>query len=376
MPTQTTNLGLTVYDAVADKQVAVKDFIQSVAGNTNSNMTNIDGVIGDINSNMSNHISQSNPHGTTKEDIGLGNAPNYGIATKAEAEAGLVDTKLMTPRRTAEAINALSGGGSGGTSVFVSARNEFEYISDINTNAIQLPIENFDPLVDLVELYLNGARLDKGKHFTLVGDTINLAFELQANEPLTYVVGKTGYKYSDLVGAPDVASDIETHNASIDSHSDIRADLSGVKSQSNEIASPPMAEYSSNIVVRLTNNNWGPVYWNSRILDTNTFINMGESGTIRIKESGFYLITTGVVFEAREGGVRNLKIVKNGTEDISYQSGYGANVNSRVSMSIMHYFNVGEYFEVKAIQTSGVDVLLPIENGLPHLSIVKVGVAP
>jgi hypothetical protein len=35
----------------------------------------------------------------------------YPIATQAEAEAGLVNNRLMTPLRTAQAITALGGGG-------------------------------------------------------------------------------------------------------------------------------------------------------------------------------------------------------------------------------------------------------------------------
>ncbi len=50
-----------------------------------------------------------NPHGTTKAQIGLGNVPNYAGATQAQAEAGAIDTALMTPLRTAQAIQALAG---------------------------------------------------------------------------------------------------------------------------------------------------------------------------------------------------------------------------------------------------------------------------
>lgn len=39
---------------------------------------------------------------------------NLSVATQAEAEAGLVSDKVMTPLRTAQAITALGGGGGGG----------------------------------------------------------------------------------------------------------------------------------------------------------------------------------------------------------------------------------------------------------------------
>jgi methylphosphotriester-DNA--protein-cysteine methyltransferase len=48
-----------------------------------------------------------NPHQTTKADMGLGNVENYGIATQAEAEAGSVNNKYMTPLRVKQAIDVL-----------------------------------------------------------------------------------------------------------------------------------------------------------------------------------------------------------------------------------------------------------------------------
>lgn len=49
----------------------------------------------------------SNPHVVTKAQVGLGSVLNYGVATQAEAEAGTVDTKYMTPLRAKQAIAAL-----------------------------------------------------------------------------------------------------------------------------------------------------------------------------------------------------------------------------------------------------------------------------
>jgi hypothetical protein len=51
--------------------------------------------------------SGTNPHGTTKSDIGLSNVLNYGIATQAEAESGSSNSKYMTPLRVAQEINSL-----------------------------------------------------------------------------------------------------------------------------------------------------------------------------------------------------------------------------------------------------------------------------
>ncbi len=52
------------------------------------------------------HLSDTNnPHNTTKAQVGLGNVQDYGIATSAEAVAGTVNVKYMTPLRVMESIN-------------------------------------------------------------------------------------------------------------------------------------------------------------------------------------------------------------------------------------------------------------------------------
>lgn len=53
----------------------------------------------------------NNPHSTTKAQVGLGSVQNYGMATQAEAEAGLVANKYMTPLQTKQAIEALANSG-------------------------------------------------------------------------------------------------------------------------------------------------------------------------------------------------------------------------------------------------------------------------
>lgn len=56
------------------------------------------------------HISRTdNPHSVTKAQVGLGSVENYAVATQAEAQAGVVNVKYMTPQRTKEAIDAMAG---------------------------------------------------------------------------------------------------------------------------------------------------------------------------------------------------------------------------------------------------------------------------
>jgi hypothetical protein len=50
-----------------------------------------------------------NPHATTKAQVGLGNVDNYLTATQAQAEAGASNANFMTPLRTAQAIAVQAG---------------------------------------------------------------------------------------------------------------------------------------------------------------------------------------------------------------------------------------------------------------------------
>lgn len=62
-----------------------------------------------IATNANNYVhpgSGTNPHGTTKTDVGLSSVVNYGVATTAQAQAGIVDTAYMTPLKTMQEIEA------------------------------------------------------------------------------------------------------------------------------------------------------------------------------------------------------------------------------------------------------------------------------
>ena len=51
--------------------------------------------------------NKANPHAVTKDQVGLGNVQNFGVATTATATAGAVNDVYMTPLRVKEAIDAL-----------------------------------------------------------------------------------------------------------------------------------------------------------------------------------------------------------------------------------------------------------------------------
>lgn len=61
------------------------------------------------NTSISDHIdNKENPHATTKLQVGLGNVEDYAVATQAEAEAGTATDKYMTPLLVKQAINKFS----------------------------------------------------------------------------------------------------------------------------------------------------------------------------------------------------------------------------------------------------------------------------
>jgi hypothetical protein len=67
--------------------------------------------IADLRADFEGHEnSRNNPHAVNKTQVGLGSVQDYGIATTQEAQAGIVNNKYMTPLRTYEAIIQLTTG--------------------------------------------------------------------------------------------------------------------------------------------------------------------------------------------------------------------------------------------------------------------------
>lgn len=59
-----------------------------------------------VEAKLNHHAAdKNNPHGVTKKQVGLESVQNYGVATQAEAEAGISAAKYMTPERTSQAID-------------------------------------------------------------------------------------------------------------------------------------------------------------------------------------------------------------------------------------------------------------------------------
>lgn len=68
-----------------------------------------DAILANSGGGLAAHIGNfNNPHAVTKTQVGLSNVLNYGIATTIEAQAGTSNVKYMTPLRVKEAIDVLA----------------------------------------------------------------------------------------------------------------------------------------------------------------------------------------------------------------------------------------------------------------------------
>ena len=96
-----TDLGNITYTAEQINEITTE-----LSKNINNIITNITNKTTNLGTDLSNHISnKNNPHSTTKAQVGLGDVQNYGIATKAEAQAAEIDNKYMTPAKVKDFLN-------------------------------------------------------------------------------------------------------------------------------------------------------------------------------------------------------------------------------------------------------------------------------
>ncbi len=59
--------------------------------------------------NFDHAVNKANPHGVTKDQVGLGNVMNYGIATVDQALTGVSTDTYMTPALVKEVVSRISG---------------------------------------------------------------------------------------------------------------------------------------------------------------------------------------------------------------------------------------------------------------------------
>lgn len=93
-----------------DKSTVVpskQEMEDAIAKVNNDLTTKIDTDIKALNTALLNHTKdKTNPHAVTKKQVGLGSVADQANATEAEAKAGAVDNKVMTPLKTRKAVEA------------------------------------------------------------------------------------------------------------------------------------------------------------------------------------------------------------------------------------------------------------------------------
>ena len=96
--TNITNSSGTI--SVANASTSAKGVVQldNALNSTATDKAATASAIKAVNDTIISHTGNvSNPHKVTKEQVGLGNVPNYAVATNAEALAGAASDKLVTP---------------------------------------------------------------------------------------------------------------------------------------------------------------------------------------------------------------------------------------------------------------------------------------
>lgn len=122
-------------------------------------------------------------------DVGLGNVPNYGVASQGEAEAGTATNKLMTPERTAQAIAALGGAGAA------------NYSQDFTSQTSVTLTHNLDSLNVLVACYdADDSIIGAGVSIT---DADNVGVSFTSSQTGRCVVNASGGGGGGGTGTPD-----------------------------------------------------------------------------------------------------------------------------------------------------------------------------
>ncbi|WP_342428554.1 hypothetical protein [Paenibacillus sp. FSL L8-0158] len=155
---------------------------------------------------------------------------------------------------------------------------------------------------------------------------------------------------------------------------DFRAVQNNIESHEDrllDIATQPRAEYASNADKALPASTWLSPNWNIKKTDNNNFITSPDLETVTIRTSGVYLIQAIIGVSSYAGGIRNIKVIKNGTEDIGYNSGApGSSYTSRNNITAIAYLNALETFKVQVFQDTGTE--LTLSSGVCRLSIIKI----
>lgn len=133
-----------------------------------------------------------------------------------------------------------------------------------------------------------------------------------------------------------------------------------------------------NAAQTFTHNSGAAITFNSERYDTDAYHDAGTPTRLTVPDTGYYLITGHIMWEADSDGRRILGIRVDGSTVIAetrmiglYGSGF-----SDVSMSVatVYYLTAGQYVELTAFQDAGGDLDIDASgNKSPEFSISKLG---
>lgn len=144
----------------------------------------------------------------------------------------------------------------------------------------------------------------------------------------------------------------------------------GIQNQINTILNPPRAQYRSSIDKIIPSGTWISPDWDVQVIDTDSFITSAGIETVVINKSGMYFIQATIGVSVSNLGIRNMKILKNETEEVAYNSNAsGGAYSSRNNVTAMLILNVGETLRIQVFQDTGGN--LTLMSSLSKMSIIR-----
>lgn len=175
------------------------------------------GKLGELKTqNKENLVSSINEVSDKTKDIDKVKEKVDTSVQKVEAGLNYNTIKITKNDGTTENVLIKIQGGGGGSSlnVFKSSQNGGSFVATEVTNTFT--IEGLDSTKD-VDLIYNNLFLIQGADYTLDKATgvVGLAFDIQVDEVIYYIITNTSYNYNDLDGLPDLSEKADKSTALI-----------------------------------------------------------------------------------------------------------------------------------------------------------------
>jgi len=117
------------------------------------------------------------------------------------------------------------------------------------------------------------------------------------------------------------------------------------------------------------------ITFNSETYDTNSYHStVTNTSRLTVPSTGYYLLSTTVIFTSNSTGTRSLDLKKNGTGIATTEQGTSTTAVTPVQLTCAFFATAADYFEVSVYQNSG-STLTTFGGGelLSFLSIVSLG---